>query len=381
MFIFISYLLSLPQQKYVKIIYNLFNGICKNLSSTLAIRYFLSIFNHKLVPSRDNYTSKSIIKPVNVLNNESYNLLRCMIVNQLQFVPLSSLKSILYNGIIEILSDYTNNEEIEFSSISNLFNEIPVDILYPSSKENIVISTYYSKIQSEKWWINNIQCYWNNNLKKEHDIESFYKFNNFDHIIPILFQFPSLDVISQSLIPIVKELQQICENPYTALNTKLYLLYILSNILKIYNSLSDEYKNYIRNICIDIHIPVFEFCKTNYNKEITSSSTSLSLSPYFFIPIIQFYQILPQLLVENGFIFDLYKKLQLIITNPTSVLQNNNHIINILQCTEVLSNNITYSNEIISYILQMKKLILDKEKENSFNLLVYSHAKWNTLYV
>lgn len=374
-----KYLLSLSEEKYNKVIYSLFNGICKNLSSTLAIRYFLSIFNHKLIPSRDHYSFKSTIKQVNVLNNESYSLLRCMMVNQLQFVPLKSLKSILYNGIIEIVSNYTNKEEISFNSVSNLLNEIPVDILYPSNKENEIISLFYSKIQSEKWWIDNIQVYWNENMKKENDFESIYKFNLYDHIIPILFQFPNLDVISQSLLPIVNALKQICENPYESFNSKLYLLYILSNILRIYNEVSDSYKNYIRKLCKDIHISVIEFIKTNYNKGITNPSSSLS--PYLFVPVFQLYQINSSLLIDNGFISDLYGKLKSIITSPSDINEDNNYIINILQCVEVLSHDKSYANEIIYYILKMKKLILDKEKDNSFNLLVYSHAKWNCLYV
>lgn len=167
-----------------------------------------------------------------------------------------------------------------------------------------LLKKYLKLVKSSEYWNKNIQNYLTESLKSEHDLYSLYKYHSIDNIIILSFNLDGCDKTYSSLLTLINSLKDIYNNVYMKENNKLYSLYLLSNIFKLYNYVSDEYKNCIKDLCKTVLPDVIDYCKMMISSNIKENKQDyILLSPYYFIPIIQSYQIIKnELNVSNELI-------------------------------------------------------------------------------
>lgn len=167
-----------------------------------------------------------------------------------------------------------------------------------------LLKKYLKLVKSSEYWNKNIQNYLTESLKSEHDLYSLYKYHSMDNIIILSFNLDGCDKTYSSLLTLINSIKDIYNNVYMKENNKLYSLYLLSNIFKLYNYVSDEYKNCIKDICKKILPDVIDYCKMMISSNIKENKQDyILLSPYYFIPVIQSYQIIKnELNVSNELI-------------------------------------------------------------------------------
>lgn len=167
-----------------------------------------------------------------------------------------------------------------------------------------LLKKYLKLVKSSEYWNKNIQNYLTESLKSEHDLYSLYKYHSIDNIIILSFNLDGCDKTYSSLLTLINSIKDIYNNVYMKENNKLYSLYLLSNIFKLYNYVSDEYKNCIKDICKKVLPDVIDYCKMMISSNIKENKQDyILLSPYYFIPVIQSYQIIKnELNVSNELI-------------------------------------------------------------------------------
>lgn len=156
-----------------------------------------------------------------------------------------------------------------------------------------LLKKYLKLVKSSEYWNKNIQNYLTQSLKSEHDLYSLYKYHSIDNIIILSFNLDGCDNTYSSLYTLINNIKDIYNNVYMKEDNKLYLLYLLSNIFKLYNYVSDEYKNCIKDLCKTVLPNVIDYCKMMISSNIKENKQNyILLSPYYFIPLIQSYQII-----------------------------------------------------------------------------------------
>lgn len=167
-----------------------------------------------------------------------------------------------------------------------------------------LLKKYIKLVKSSEYWNKNIQNYLTQSLKSEHDLYSLYKYHSIDNIIILSFNLDGCDNTYSSLYTLINSIKDIYNNVYMKEDNKLYLLYLLSNIFKLYNYVSDEYKNCIKDLCKTVLHDVIDYSKMMISSNIKENKQDyILLSPYYFIPLIQSYQIIKnELNVSNELI-------------------------------------------------------------------------------